>query len=206
MLPPAPDAARLRPMFRFLRSLPATCATLIYTGISLAMMWVLPLFPAEPMLAPILRPVTHMVAPEFPLLLFAPAIVIDLLLRRHSAPGEAPERASADWRIAAAGGVAFVGIFGVDPVGVRRLHALGRGAELLVPGQHVGLHGRARQLGERVLARRPVPRGRVLRLAFPVRRVVGAADRVRLGPLGPVAGELVAARPPGRPGGVAPAD
>ncbi|MYE35091.1 MAG: hypothetical protein F4X23_09595 [Gemmatimonadales bacterium] len=91
---------------------PATCAALVYTGVSLAMMWVLPLFPAEPMLAPILRPVTHMVAPEFPLLLFAPAIVIDLLLRRHSAPGEAPERASTDWRIAAVGGVAFVGIFG----------------------------------------------------------------------------------------------
>ncbi|WP_419861506.1 hypothetical protein [Candidatus Palauibacter sp.] len=91
---------------------PATCAALVYTGVSLAMMWVLPLFPAEPMLAPILRPVTHMVAPEFPLLLFAPAIVIDLLLRRHSAPGEAPERASADWRIAAVGGVAFVAIFG----------------------------------------------------------------------------------------------
>ena len=92
---------------------PATCATLLYTAVSLAMMWVLPLFPAAPMLAPILRPVTHMVAPEFPLLLFAPAIVIDLLLRRHSAPGEAPDRASADWRIAAVGGVAFVGIFGV---------------------------------------------------------------------------------------------
>ena len=91
---------------------PATCAALLYTGVSLAMMWVLPLFPAEPMLAPILRPVTHLVAPEFPLLLFAPAIVIDLLLRRHSAPGEAPERASADWRIAGVGGVAFVAILG----------------------------------------------------------------------------------------------
>lgn len=91
---------------------PATCAALVYTIVSLAMMWVLPLFPAQPMLAPILRPVTHMVAPEFPLLLFAPAIVIDLLLRRHSAPGEAPARTSADWRIAAVGGVAFVAIFG----------------------------------------------------------------------------------------------
>ena len=92
---------------------PATRVTLVYTGVSLAMMWVLPLFPAEPLLAPILRTVTHMVPPEFPLLLFAPAIVIDLLLRRHSAPGEVPARASTDWWIAAWGGVAFVSVFGV---------------------------------------------------------------------------------------------
>ena len=92
---------------------PATCAALVYTGVSLAIMWMLPLFPAEPMLAPILRPLTHMQPSEFPLLLFAPAIVIDLLLRRYSAPGEAPDRASADWSIAALGGLAFVAIFGV---------------------------------------------------------------------------------------------
>ena len=92
---------------------PATCAALVYTGVSLLMMWVIPLFPGQPMLAPILRPVTHMVPPEFPLLLFAPAIVIDILLRRHSAAGEATDRASTDWWIAALGGVAFVGIFGL---------------------------------------------------------------------------------------------
>ena len=90
----------------------ATGAAAAYTGLALAMMWVLPLFPAQPMLAPILRPVTSMVPPEFPLLLVAPAVVIDFLVRRYSAPGTAPARASTEWRIAAVGAVAFVGIFG----------------------------------------------------------------------------------------------
>lgn len=92
---------------------PATWAALAYTGATLLMMWVLPLFPAEPLLAPILRPVTHMVPPQFPLLLFAPALAIDLVLRRYSEPGEAPARAAMDWWIAAVGGIAFVAIFGV---------------------------------------------------------------------------------------------
>ena len=92
---------------------PATWTALAYTAITLSMMWVLPLFPGEPLLAPILRPLTRMVPPEFPLLLIAPAIAVDLLLRRHSPPGEAPARAATDWWIAAAGAVAFVSIFGV---------------------------------------------------------------------------------------------
>ena len=92
---------------------PATWTALVYLGIALIMMWVLPLFPAEPLLAPILRPLTSMQPSEFPLLLFVPAVAIDLLLRRHSAPGEVPAKASADWPIAAVGAVAFVLLFGV---------------------------------------------------------------------------------------------
>src|SRR5262249_33704289 len=45
-------------------------------------LWVLPLFPAEPRLGPVWRPVTHMVPLEFPLLLVFPAIAIDVLMRR----------------------------------------------------------------------------------------------------------------------------
>jgi len=52
----------------------ATTTALVYTGLVLAMMWILPLFPAEARLAPIQRAVTHMVPPEFPLLLVFPAI------------------------------------------------------------------------------------------------------------------------------------
>ena len=59
----------------------ATSAAAIYMGITLAMVWILPLFPARPMLAPILRQVDHMVPPPFPILLVAPAIAIDLVLR-----------------------------------------------------------------------------------------------------------------------------
>ncbi len=92
---------------------PATWTALVYMGVTLVMMWVLPLFPAEPLLAPILRPVDSMVPPEFPLLLVAPAVALDLLLRRAAEPGRAPARASADWGVAALGAVLFVGIFGV---------------------------------------------------------------------------------------------
>ena len=92
---------------------PATWAAVVYTGMTLVMMWVLPLFPAEPLLAPILRNVDRMVPPEFPLLLVVPAIALDVLLRRASRPGQAPARRSVDWGLAAVGSLLFVGIFGV---------------------------------------------------------------------------------------------
>ncbi len=98
-------AARLR--------FPATMTALVYMGVTLVMMWVLPLFPAEPLLAPVLRDVDRMVPPEFPLVLVVPAIALDLLLRRVSQPGRAPARRSADWTLAALGSVVFVGLFGV---------------------------------------------------------------------------------------------
>lgn len=60
-------------------------AAAVYTGLSLAMLWVLPLFPAQPLLAPILNPVEHMWPGLFPLLLLFPAMAIDLLRRRHVA-------------------------------------------------------------------------------------------------------------------------
>jgi len=37
--------------------------------VTLAMVWILPLFPAQAKLAPIYNPVTHMVPPAFPILL-----------------------------------------------------------------------------------------------------------------------------------------
>ena len=43
--------------------------------------WILPLFPAEPRLAPIYNPITRMVPVCFPLLLVFPAMAIDLLLK-----------------------------------------------------------------------------------------------------------------------------
>src|SRR5262249_28124922 len=38
--------------------------------------------PAEPKLGPVLHPVTHLIPPEFPLLLIVPAIALDLFWRR----------------------------------------------------------------------------------------------------------------------------
>jgi hypothetical protein len=63
-------------------SWPATRTAAIYILVVCLMVWILPLFPAQPKLAPILNPVTHMVPPPFPLLLIFPALAVDLILRK----------------------------------------------------------------------------------------------------------------------------
>ena len=60
----------------------ATIVTTISSLIQLALVWILPLFPAEPKLGPVYQPITHFVPPDFPLLLIVPAIVFDLLRRK----------------------------------------------------------------------------------------------------------------------------
>lgn len=85
---------------------PATATALMYTGLVLAMMWILPLFPAQAMLAPIHQTVTRMNPPEFPLLLVVPAFGLDLLLRQRS--GDGPVSRWRDWWLAAVGAVVFV--------------------------------------------------------------------------------------------------
>ena len=60
----------------------ATAAAGVYMGVTLLMMWTLQLFPAQPMLAPILRQIDSMVPPSFPILLVVPALVIDAVVRR----------------------------------------------------------------------------------------------------------------------------
>jgi hypothetical protein len=59
-----------------------TIVTGTYTAFMLTMLWVLPLFPAEPKLGPVYQHVTHFIPNGFPLLLIVPAIVMDLVLRR----------------------------------------------------------------------------------------------------------------------------
>ena len=61
---------------------PVTSAAAVYMGISLFMVWVLPLFPAVPKLGPVLNPVDHFVAFQFPLLLIVPAFFVDLTMKR----------------------------------------------------------------------------------------------------------------------------
>ena len=79
---------------------PATTITAIYSGIILAMMWILQLFPATPKLAPIYNPVTHMVPPNFPLLIIVPAIAVDLLMRKFGRGN--------DWKLSVALGITWV--------------------------------------------------------------------------------------------------
>ena len=81
---------------------PATTAAAVYMGIMLLMLWILPLFPARAMLAPIYNPITHMVPMPFPIVLVAPAFAIDLLMHRF--------REERDWLLAGAIGVAFVAV------------------------------------------------------------------------------------------------
>ncbi len=59
-----------------------TIVTSIYTLFLLALTWGLPLFPAEPKLGPVFQHVTHFIPNGFPLLLIAPAVAMDLVLRR----------------------------------------------------------------------------------------------------------------------------
>ncbi len=57
----------------------ATRIALVYLALAGMMVWVLPLFPAEPKLAPIYNRVSHMTPPGFPLLLVVPALAYDLI-------------------------------------------------------------------------------------------------------------------------------
>jgi hypothetical protein len=59
-----------------------TLTAAVAMGFMLGLMWVLPLFPAEPKLGPIYQDITHMVALAFPPLLVVPALGADLLVRR----------------------------------------------------------------------------------------------------------------------------
>jgi hypothetical protein len=80
-----------------------TIMAAVYSAFAVGFLWILPLFPAEPKLGPVMRQVTHFIPWEFPLLLVVPAFVTDLILQR-----------TASWRPlarAAVGGLAFFAVF-----------------------------------------------------------------------------------------------
>ena len=60
----------------------ATLTAAIFMAIMLALMWILPLFPATPKLGPIYQPITRMVALGFPVLVVVPALGVDLVMQR----------------------------------------------------------------------------------------------------------------------------
>lgn len=59
-----------------------TITAAIYTALSLAQEWILPLFPAEQKLGPVYNRVPHMVPVGFPVLVLVPALLFDLLWPR----------------------------------------------------------------------------------------------------------------------------
>ena len=81
----------------------ATLACAFYLALACAMVWILPLFPAQPKLGPINTPLDHMVPPLFPLLLFIPALALDWLLQRR-------EDKCAGWLDAVLIGAAFLAL------------------------------------------------------------------------------------------------
>ncbi len=60
----------------------ATRAALSYTLLVCLLVWIFPLFPAEPLIGPIYEPVDHLLPPRFPLLLVVPALIADFLIAR----------------------------------------------------------------------------------------------------------------------------
>ena len=56
----------------------ATIMTGMFSAVHLAFDWILPLFPAQPKLGPVYQQITHLVPPDFPLLLIFGAIAFDL--------------------------------------------------------------------------------------------------------------------------------
>jgi hypothetical protein len=85
----------------------ATQVAAIYTGLYCLLIWILPLFEAQPLLAPIYNPVDHMVPPPFPLLLVVPAIGIDFCLNRIG-PNDSWQK---QWLLAMILGIVFLIMF-----------------------------------------------------------------------------------------------
>jgi len=78
----------------------ATATAGVFIAVALLMNWILPLFPAEPKLGPILNHVTHFQPYRFPLLLIIPGLAIDWLMNRYTQAN--------DWLLALGIGVSFV--------------------------------------------------------------------------------------------------
>jgi hypothetical protein len=80
-----------------------TAVTGVYTLLMLTTLWIIPLFPAEPKLGPILNHIDHYQGFQFPLLLIIPAIAIDYLRHRYGHLN--------DWKMTPILAVAFLGVF-----------------------------------------------------------------------------------------------
>jgi len=84
---------------------PATVTAGWYTGLTMVMLLLLPLFPGRPLLGPIHVQVDRFMPPDFPLLLVVPALAIDWTMRR------AGRGRARDWGLAVLVGILFVAIF-----------------------------------------------------------------------------------------------
>jgi len=80
----------------------ATSTAAVYMIFTIAEILILPLFPAQPKLGPVFNPVTHFVPAKFPILIFVPALALDLLWQKT--------RAWKAWKVALVSGFLFVAV------------------------------------------------------------------------------------------------
>ena len=80
----------------------ATSTAAVYMIFAIAEILILPLFPAQPKLGPVFNPVTHFVPAKFPILIFVPALALDLLWQKT--------RAWKPWKVALVSGFLFVAV------------------------------------------------------------------------------------------------
>ena len=80
-----------------------TAVTGVYTLLMLLTLWIIPLFPAEPKLGPVMNHIDHYQGFKFPLLLLIPAIALDILRNRYAYLN--------DWKLAFILATAFLLLF-----------------------------------------------------------------------------------------------
>jgi hypothetical protein len=80
----------------------ATATAAVYMIFVISEILILPLFPAQPKLGPVFNPVTHLVPAKFPILIFVPALALDLLWQKT--------RAWKPWKIALTSGFLFIAV------------------------------------------------------------------------------------------------
>ncbi len=80
---------------------PATAVAAVYTGVTLVMMVLMPLFPAQPLLGPIYVQVDRFMPTDFPLMLIVPAFALDLVRQRVNGRVN-------DWTLALLASVVFL--------------------------------------------------------------------------------------------------
>jgi hypothetical protein len=80
----------------------ATTAASIYMIFAIAEILIFPLFPAQPKLGPVFNPVTHLIPAKFPVLIFVPALALDLLWQKTSA--------WKPWKVALVSGFLFIAV------------------------------------------------------------------------------------------------
>jgi hypothetical protein len=80
----------------------ATSTAAVYMIFAIAEILIFPLFPAQPKLGPVFNPVTHLVPAKFPILIFVPALALDLLWQKT--------RAWKPWKVALVSGFLFIAV------------------------------------------------------------------------------------------------